>query len=173
MNPSCSSNPSGYGSLFIYLSRTLNWSWLLLLVYYVPSVCCSRVVFIIRLYCGSSLHAAAHELKRGVEPKSLLAGAPVAIGLYRNLQAAVERQLDASLVARMRIRTWPTEGQGPVDKLSKEFKHLMDEEDEEDEDQHMKDDKVLEETCSVRTRHRTKCRTPKSKCKKPERASWQ
>ncbi|XP_026767306.3 protein asteroid homolog 1 [Pangasianodon hypophthalmus] len=125
-----------------------------------------------RLYCGSLVHGAAHELKRGIEPESFLAGAPVAIRLYRNLQAAVERELDGDFVTRMRTRTWPRQHQAPVDELSKAFQHLMDE-DEDDEDQCMKDGKVLEETCSVRTRHKTKRRTPKSKSKKQERVSWQ
>lgn len=120
------------------------------------------------------MHGVAHELKRGIEPESFLAGAPVAIRLYRNLQAAVERQLDDDLVTRMRTRTWPRARQAPVDELSKAFKQLMDEdEEEEDEDRCMKEDKVLEETCRVRTRHKTKRKIPKCKSKKAELVSWE
>lgn len=115
------------------------------------------------------VHGAAHDLKRGIEPESFLAGAPVAIRLYRNLQAVVERELDGDFITRMRTRTWPRECRTPVDELSKDFKHLMDE----DEDQSMQDDELLEETCSVRRRHKTKHTTPKSKPKKQERVSWQ
>lgn len=113
------------------------------------------------------MHGAAHELKRGIEPESFLAGAPGAIRLYRNLQAAVERELDGDFMTR------PRELWTPVDELSKEFKHLMDEDENEDEDLHMKDEKLLMETCSVRTRHKTKRKTPNSKLKKQERVSWQ
>lgn len=69
------------------------------------------------------MHGVTHELKRGLTPESLLAGAPVAIRLYQNLQAAVERELD---VTRIRTRTWPGE------ELSEEFKHLMDKDKDED-----------------------------------------
>lgn len=82
--------------------------------------------FFIRLYCGSLVHGVTHELKRGLTPESLLAGAPVAIRLYQNLQAAVERELDDESVTRIRTRTWPGE------ELSEEFKHLMDKDKDED-----------------------------------------
>ncbi|KAM9431903.1 single-strand DNA endonuclease ASTE1 [Clarias gariepinus] len=129
------------------------------------------------LYCGSLVHATALKLRKGIEPESFLAGAPVAIRLYRKLRAAVELELDDNLVAR--LRTLPREGRAPVDELSKELEHLMDkdeeddEDEDEDEDQCTKDDKVLEEKCSVRTRHKTKRRSPKLRCKKHERVSWE
>lgn len=129
--------------------------------------------FLIRLYCGSLVHGAAQELRRGIEPESFLAGAPVAIRLYRNLQAAVEGQVDEDFITRMRTRAWPMERQTPVDGLSKAFEHLLEEDEQEGEDQSMKDDKLMEEACSARTRHKTKRRTPKSRFKKQERVSWQ
>ncbi|KAF5891782.1 protein asteroid 1-like, partial [Clarias magur] len=57
------------------------------------------------LYNGSLVHAIAHELARGVEPESLLAGASCAVELYRNLQAALKRE-------------------DPADDLSNAFTHL-------------------------------------------------
>lgn len=137
------------------------------------SCICFVFIFLLRLYCGSLVHGAVHELKRGIEADSFLAGAPVAIRLYWNLQAAVERELGDDLIIRMRTRTWPRECQTQVDGLSKAVERLMDEDEQEDEEQCMKDDKVLEETCSVRTRYKTKHRTPKSKSKKQERVGWQ
>ncbi|KAI5092489.1 protein asteroid-like 1 [Silurus meridionalis] len=121
------------------------------------------------LYCGTLVHGAAHELKRGIEPESFLAGAPVAIALYRNLQAAVEHELDDDFIKKMRTRTWITEV--PVDELSKTFTRLMDE--DEDEPQSMMDDKALEETCSVRVRHKTKCRNTKSRSTKQDQGKFQ
>ncbi|KAF4076170.1 hypothetical protein AMELA_G00227380 [Ameiurus melas] len=110
------------------------------------------------LFCGSSVHGVSHELKRGLEPESLLAGAPVAIGLYRTLAAAVERELDDDFVTRIRTRTWP------VERLSEEFTHLMDEDEDPYAMKKKKEKKkrkttTSKESISGRTRHRTKWRT--------------
>ncbi|KAK2869643.1 hypothetical protein Q7C36_001514 [Tachysurus vachellii] len=86
-----------------------------------------------RLYCGTLVHGITHELKRGIEPESFFAGAPVAIRLYQILQTAVEHELDDDLLMRMRMRKRPSESQAVVDQLSQEFKHLMDEDEVEDE----------------------------------------
>ncbi|KAG7318055.1 hypothetical protein KOW79_019090 [Hemibagrus wyckioides] len=120
-----------------------------------------------RLYCGSLVHGVTHTLKRGMEPESLLAGGPVTIRLYQILQSAVERELDEDLLTRTRTRTWPRESQVAVDELTREFKHLM------EEDKCMKKDKVLVKTCSIRTRHKSKRRTTDFKTKKQEHVSWQ
>lgn len=110
------------------------------------------------------VHGAAHALKTGIEPESFLEGASVAIRLYRNLQAAVERELDEELVTRMRERQ--------VENLSKAFKHLMHKDEEErNEAQCSKDGEVLEQTGSARTRNKTRRRTRKPKNKKQESAS--
>ncbi|KAK3541444.1 hypothetical protein QTP86_025554 [Hemibagrus guttatus] len=119
-----------------------------------------------RLYCGSLVHGVTHTLKRGMEPESLLAGAPEAFRLYQNLQTAVERELDEDLLMRMRTRMWPRESQAAVDELTQEFKHLM------EEDKCMKKDKVLVKTL-VQMGHKSKRKTTNSKCKKQERVSWQ
>lgn len=109
-------------------------------------------------------------LKSGMEPESFLVDAPVAVRLYRNLQTAVERELDDQLITRMRKR----ERQVPVEELSEAFKHLTHKDEEKrNEVQCRKDGKVLEETGSVRTKNKTRHRTRKSKCKKQENASKQ
>lgn len=118
------------------------------------------------------VHGVTHELKRGIEPESFFAGAPVAIGLYQNLQTAVERELDDDLLMRMKMRTRPSESQAVVDQLSQDFKHLMDKDEVED-DEVEDDDEVLEKTCSFRTKNKTKGKKTKSKSKKQERESRQ
>ncbi|XP_062842131.1 protein asteroid homolog 1-like [Trichomycterus rosablanca] len=50
-----------------------------------------------RLYCGPLVHGVAHELMRGVKPKSLLSKTPHAVELYQKLQAASQRELDRDL----------------------------------------------------------------------------
>ncbi|KAI5088258.1 protein asteroid-like 1 [Silurus meridionalis] len=81
------------------------------------------------LYCGSLLHGAAHELKRGRDPESVLTGSSVAISLYQSLHAAVVCELDDDFITKMQTRT--RECQKSVDKLSNAFEHLMDEDEEE------------------------------------------
>lgn len=118
-----------------------------------------------RLYCGSLVHSIAHELNRGTEPKTFLAGSSVAISLYQNLQAAVERELDDDFITRLKTRTWQREHQESVEETSRAFQNMSGEA-EEKESHCMKDDKVPEKTCSIHTRHKTKHRTSKSKRKK-------
>ncbi|XP_027010423.2 protein asteroid homolog 1-like [Tachysurus fulvidraco] len=118
-----------------------------------------------RLYCGTLVHGVTRELKRGIEPESFFAGAPVAIRLYQNLQTAVERELDDDLLMRMRMRTKPSESQAAVvDQLSQEFTHLMAEDE-------VEDDEVLEQTCSFHMKNQTKRKKQKSRSKKQERES--
>ncbi|XP_026766939.2 protein asteroid homolog 1-like [Pangasianodon hypophthalmus] len=122
------------------------------------------------LYSGSLVHTVAHELMRGVEPESLLTGASFAVELYRNLQAAVERELDDDFIVRMRMRAGPTSRSArcdPADELSKMFKHLMADEEEDDDG-----DKIYEETCSVRTRHVSRAHTEDPRAKKYELVKW-
>lgn len=123
-----------------------------------------------RLYNGSLVHAVAHELMRGIEPESLLTGASLAMELYQNLQAAVERELDDDFIVRMRTRAGLRERRlcnDPADELSQMFKHLMaDEEDDDD------GDKIYEETCNVRTRHINRAHTEDPRAKKYELVKW-
>ncbi|KAM9431848.1 single-strand DNA endonuclease ASTE1-like isoform 1-T1 [Clarias gariepinus] len=122
------------------------------------------------LYNGPLVHAVAHELMRGVEPESLLAGASLAVELYRNLQATLERELDNDFLIRMRTRAGPRGrrvNDDPADNLSKIFKHLMANEEDNDDG-----DKIYEETCSVRTRHVSRGHIEDPRAKKYERVKW-
>lgn len=107
---------------------------------------------------------------RGVEPESLLAGASLAVELYRNLQATLERELDNDFLIRMRTRAGPRGrrvNDDPADELSKMFKHLMANEEDNDDG-----DKIYEETCSVRTRHVSRGHIEDPRAKKYERVKW-
>ncbi|KAF7692106.1 protein asteroid homolog 1-like [Silurus meridionalis] len=124
------------------------------------------------LYSGPLVHTVADELMRGAEPESLLTGASVAVDLYRNLQAAVERELDDAFIMRMRTRAGPgprghRNRNDPADELNTVFKHLV-ADDEEDDD----GDKIYEETCSVRTRHVSRAHIQDPRAKKYERVKW-
>ncbi|XP_017308370.1 protein asteroid homolog 1 isoform X2 [Ictalurus punctatus] len=122
------------------------------------------------LYRGSLVHTVAQELMKGVEPESLLTGASISVDLYRNLQAAVERELDDDFIVRMRTRAGPRARRvwnDPADEMSKMFKHLMADEDDDDDG-----DNIFEETCSVRTRHVSRARTEDPRAKKYELVKW-
>lgn len=128
----------------------------------------------IRLYSGSLVHTVAHKLMKGVEPESLLTGASFAVDLYRNLQAAVERELDHDFLLRMRTRVGqraePREHRGQddlADELSTIFKHLMQDEEEDD-----IDDKIYEEMCSARTRHVSRAHTEDPRARKCQLVKW-
>lgn len=129
-----------------------------------------RVWVFFRLYSGSLVHAVAHELMRGVEPETLLTGASLAVELYWNLQAAVERELDGDVIVRMRTRAGPRVHRAqsdPADDLSTIFKHLMADEEEDD-----NGDKIYEESCNVRTRHASRAHTQDPRAKKYELVRW-
>lgn len=129
---------------------------------------------ILSLYSGSLVHAVAQELVRGVEPETLLTESSFAVELYRNLQAMLELELDDQFIMRIRTRAGPR-GQrarcDPANELSKMFQHLTTDE-EKDEEKDEGCDMFYEETCSARTRHRSRAHMVDPRAKKYERVKW-
>ncbi|XP_072548620.1 single-strand DNA endonuclease ASTE1-like isoform X2 [Salminus brasiliensis] len=138
------------------------------------------------LYEGVLLHGAVGELKKGVAPESLLAGVPQAPQLYQQLKEAVEHELDDE----MRMRFGASSGrpserptlEGCAADLSDMFEQLMDREEEDDEDpQHRRrkskgchlDDRIYGQTCSIRTRLRSRTRKLYPREKKSEQSHWE
>uniref|UniRef100_A0A3B4EEN6 Asteroid homolog 1a n=1 Tax=Pygocentrus nattereri TaxID=42514 RepID=A0A3B4EEN6_PYGNA len=137
------------------------------------------------LYSGLFLHHVITEMSRGITPESLLDGAPHALNLYQALREAVEHELGKDLVRRLRTkvkRAQPSEcpaHQEPMDDISKY--PIYEDDDEEDPCRgkngkaDYQDDKIFEEKCMVRTRHKAKRRTSKRdpKAKKSEYSYWE
>ncbi|XP_036414358.1 protein asteroid homolog 1-like [Colossoma macropomum] len=139
-----------------------------------------------RLYSGVLVHGVTRELKRGITTESLLARAPCARQLYQQLREAVELELDDDMKTRLRAgRERPSDspaGKKCADDLSTMFEHLMDKEEEDDEDPRGRrkksegskhEDEMYEQTCSIRTRHRSRSHKTNPRSKKYENSCWE
>ncbi|XP_017569910.2 protein asteroid homolog 1-like [Pygocentrus nattereri] len=138
------------------------------------------------LYSGVLVHAVTRELKKGVSPESLLARAPQARQLYQQLREAVELELDDDMKTRLRAgRERPSDspaGEKCADDLITMFEHLMGREEEDDEDPRgrrkksegsKREDEMYEQTCSIRTRHRSRSHKTDPRAKKYQNSCWE
>ncbi|XP_072548616.1 single-strand DNA endonuclease ASTE1-like [Salminus brasiliensis] len=140
------------------------------------------------LYSGLFVHRVVRELRRGITPESLLAGAPDAMDLYHELRNAAELQLVGDMVQRMRVTaiqvqlSGSTARQDPMDNITNMFDHLRCEEEEDDDDDLLRrgekgkgrkpGDDTADQPCTSRTRHKKRIGTKDPKSKKYERSSW-
>uniref|UniRef100_A0A4W4F798 XPG N-terminal domain-containing protein n=1 Tax=Electrophorus electricus TaxID=8005 RepID=A0A4W4F798_ELEEL len=128
-----------------------------------------------RLYNGPLVHEAARRMKSNNNPESLLADAPYPLKLFRQLRAAVERELGDDLARKMRMGTGAGHARELLSTnkdsdLSRMFEQLMHEEEDSDDQSEGKagnHDQIYKYTYNIRTRHKKKSRTcardPKSK----------
>ncbi|XP_076866852.1 single-strand DNA endonuclease ASTE1 [Brachyhypopomus gauderio] len=139
---------------------------------YLSQLLCLPVPECTWLYSGPLVHHAASSLNNISSAQSLLADAPYAVQLFRQLRDAVERELDLDLAAKMRTSSAKERANASMQgwrgesDLSRMFAHLMFEE-EDDGDYQGKQGRKSKtvdrdetyECQSIRTRHKTKSRT--------------
>ncbi|KAI4876583.1 hypothetical protein NFI96_001547 [Prochilodus magdalenae] len=131
-----------------------------------------------RLFSGVLVHGVTRELKKGVAPESLLARAPGALEMYQQMKEAVEYEMDDEMRERFRAS-----GERAERDLGTMLDHLMDKEEEgcdgdplgrkEKSKGRKHDDEVYEQTCSIRTRHKSRSHKTNPRSKKYENSSWE
>ncbi|XP_052002835.1 protein asteroid homolog 1-like [Xyrauchen texanus] len=134
-----------------------------------------------RLYCGTLVHAAVRELRRGITPESLLVSSSYAEQLFRKLKDAVLSLVgeDVKLpISNGAAHPCCTQNQSE-DEMSSLFEHLINEDIEDDDDDLKGKGKskgkteMLECSYTLRTRYKAKARNGTHRSKKYERRCFE